>query len=217
MKQNTGQILALSAAYKLLASVFSYPADHIYEIMREGFWTEVIKDLKIENLLSTASGHSSQLYITKAEEFWGQPLKEIQSLYTALFDFAYPRPACPPYAGMYLPGGQSYPGPRTELMGELGAKYFLWGLDLEEELADHIAVELEFIHFLLAMEYGALRNNNQAYLEKLKAEREWLYGHLQTWIPSFYTRMEEHAPDSFWGTALKLLMNLLETNQSIKV
>lgn len=211
LKQEIEPLVIKSAAYKLLASIFNYPDQFVYNAMNSGFYRETLENLTqymIESGTVTAELSSTWLY--KGEEFWQKPLEGIQAAYTELFDFSYPQPVCPPYAGMYMPGGNNYPGPRTQLMGELGTKYYCWGLELENEVNDHIAVELEFMHFLLATQYIAAEQNKDSTVEKLIDEQKWLTTHMKEWIPEFAESLTKQSPDSIWAIAADILLNLLK-------
>lgn len=65
-----------------------------------------------------------------------------------------------------------------------------------DELADHIAVEIEFLAFL-------------SYLvdqtDKMEVENDYAYvlAHLNKWTPEFFSRIEEHDESGFYRQAVQ--------------
>jgi TorA maturation chaperone TorD len=102
-------------------------------------------------------------------------LQDLQAVYISLFVNALPEIPCPPYGSYYLEG--TLMGPSTVRLNKLYNEY---GFE-SKELADHIAVELEFLAFLAC--YSTL--------EDVKANYEFLLTHLKQWTPAFFEQVEE--------------------------
>lgn len=177
-----------AVAFRVLAWAFSYPTAQIKEIIANVDWDGLFADLGP----------------WRAAEFWGRPLEEIQAEYTGIFDLGVSEPPCPPYAGLYLPDGKSYPGPRTDLMADLALRYQRWALETTEELPDHIAVELEFMHHLCS---DRAESKEQAELQR--EDLAWMEKHLQAWLPGFCDRLEARCPQPFWKRAGALIQMLV--------
>ena len=64
---------------------------------------------------------------------------------------------------------------------------------------DHIAVELEFMHFLCAREIEALSRQDSDEAQGLRAkQRHFLEKHLAAWVPQFTITVETHAHTLFY-------------------
>jgi TorA maturation chaperone TorD len=101
-------------------------------------------------------------------------LQILQNNYVNLFINALPEIPCPPYGSFYLEGilmGQS-----TVQVKNL---YHEYGFQTDE-MADHIAVELEF----LAMLSTLLAHDS------IQQDYDFLLNHLRQWTPEFFKQVE---------------------------
>ncbi len=122
-------------------------------------------------------------------------LQALQNAYVRLFINALPEVPCPPYGSYYLEG---------VLMGEitirLARMYGEYGFKLKE-MADHIAVELEFLALLTVL----LKQN-----DVVRKDHQFLLTHLQQWTPEFFDRVEQRDPTGFYigvaGDARRILL-----------
>lgn len=101
----------------------------------------------------------------------------LENEYVRLFVNAMPEVPCAPYGSVYLEG---------TVMGESTLKvahiYRQYGLE-PEELADHIAVESEFLAWL----HGRVIETPPA-----REDFDYLFGHLRQWTASFFEQVEQH-------------------------
>lgn len=101
----------------------------------------------------------------------------LENEYVRLFVNAMPEVPCAPYGSVYLEG---------TVMGESTVKvaniYRQYGME-HEELADHIAVESEFLAWL----HGRVVESPQA-----REDFDYLFGHLRQWTASFFEQVEQH-------------------------
>ncbi|MFA5537144.1 MAG: molecular chaperone TorD family protein [Bacillota bacterium] len=122
----------------------------------------------------------------------------LKAEYTRLF-IGPMTPICPPYESVF---DQSRPdewkgtmaGPTSDAMAA-----FLRGegLDLTleyAELPDHVAIELEFMYYLLSRAYSG-EENSAGYLEKANA---FLTEHLAKWLPEFGRLLSQKAREPFY-------------------
>jgi TorA maturation chaperone TorD len=105
----------------------------------------------------------------------------------------------PPYGSVYLEGERRLMGDSTLAVGEC---YREDGLEVTAGFngtPDHIAVELEFMHFLVVKELDALAGG---YLERAQnfrqKQRAFLERHLAAWVPDFSRSVEEQAHTQFY-------------------
>jgi len=106
----------------------------------------------------------------------------LKAAYVYLFVKALPEIPCPPYRSFYLEG---------TLMGEstvrLNKLYNEYGFQTDE-LADHIAVELEFLAFLTT-----LLSHNQ-----IQEDYDFLLNHLRRWTSWFFEQMKKCDQTGFY-------------------
>ncbi len=105
----------------------------------------------------------------------------------------------PPYGSIYLEGERRLMGDSTLAVGEC---YQEVGLEVAAGFTgtpDHIAVELEFMHFLVVKELDALSieqlDRAQNFRQK---QRAFLERHLAAWVPDFSRSVEEQAQTKFY-------------------
>jgi len=105
----------------------------------------------------------------------------------------------PPYGSVYLEGERRLMGDSTLAVGEC---YREDGLEVAAGFngtPDHIAVELEFMHFLVVKELDALfakqLDRAQNFRQK---QRAFLQRHLAAWVPNFSRSVEEQAQTQFY-------------------
>lgn len=118
----------------------------------------------------------------------------LENEYVQLFINAMPEVPCAPYGSVYLEGS---------VMGEstvkVAAIYRQYGMT-PDELADHIAVESEFLAWL----HGRA--------EKVAEAREdftYLLGHLQKWTTLFFAQVVRHDQIGCYRQAAELARRLL--------
>jgi TorA maturation chaperone TorD len=136
--------------------------------------------------------------LAKIGATWGDvrdngEFKALQAEYVRLFINALPEVSCPPYGSVYLEGGLM--GESTVRLRNLYARYG-WQTD---ELADHIAVELEFLALLATLgEDLAIREDYQ-----------FVWDHLHLWAPAFLARVEENDRSGFYRAASRYARKIL--------
>ena len=102
-----------------------------------------------------------------------------------LFVNALPEIACPPYGSFYLEG--TLMGKSTVRLNQLYNEY---GFQTSE-LADHIAVELEFFALLTTLTSHA----------QVQPDYEFLRDHLRRWTAPFFDRVQKNDDTGFYAAA----------------
>lgn len=105
------------------------------------------------------------------------PLVRLQNEYVRLFINSLPEVACAPYGSVYLEG--TVMGETTVAVRNL----YRWYGVAPSEMADHIAVEAEFLAWL----HQAAAGDEQA-----RQDYDFLLTHLRSWAPAFFDRVELH-------------------------
>ncbi len=143
-----------------------------------------------------------------AEEIDG---KDMAIDYAALFVGPFELPA-PPYGSVYLDKMQRVMGDSTMMVLD---RYREAGLKVDvQEPPDHIAIELEFIHFLLCAEIRAARQNDREEEQRLQNLRDqFLSTCLVPWIHPFCERIIKGTTNPFY-TNLALCLEAIVTRLS---
>jgi len=138
-------------------------------------------------------------------------LPQLQSDHRQVFGHIESSP-CPPYETRY---GSSHLFQQTQLLSDIAGFYRAFGLDLSDgahERPDHLAVELEFLHFLCLKEAHALEHHGSEQVELCRdAQVKFLRDHLLPWAPSFARRLQQAAGDGFYQRLGALMAAFLST------
>ena len=165
-------------SYKLLSECYYLPDENLTRILNR--------------LAESSGGLSSELAGNIPD------MDEIESLkvdYSKLFVGPYELLA-PPYGSVYLEDGR--------LMGDstmdVRNRYSEEGLEITlKEVPDHIAIELEFMYFLISREIEAINSSDSEeatrYLEK---QRAFLEIHLGAWVSALAEKVEKHSDTEFY-------------------
>ena len=105
----------------------------------------------------------------------------------------------PPYGSVYLEGGRQVMGAST---ADVQKRYQAAGLDVDtgfKDAPDHIAAELEFMHFLIfkAME-AANQGDVNSIVTCLLNQQSFLEVHLGAWIHDFAGHVVDNAKTAFY-------------------
>jgi TorA maturation chaperone TorD len=105
----------------------------------------------------------------------------------------------PPCGSVYLEGERRLMGDSTLAVGEC---YHEVGLEVATGFTgtpDHIAVELEFMHFLVVKELDALTDGYREHAQNFRQKQQaFLERHLAAWVPDFSRSVEEQAQTRFY-------------------
>ncbi|MDW7726707.1 MAG: molecular chaperone TorD family protein [Candidatus Methanoperedens sp.] len=110
----------------------------------------------------------------------------LQNEYVRLFINALPEVPCSPYASIYLEGRCM--GEKTNEIKKLYEKYGL----ITDEIPDHIAVELEFLNYLIHLESKGV---------PVESDLELFVEHMLSWTPGFFKKVEECDKTGFYKAA----------------
>ena len=183
-----------SRAYRALARAFSLPDRSIYEEIVSRGLAEALRpgDEDLARRLKPALS-----------------FEEFQAEYLRLFEVGTPRPPCPLYEGAWRE--REFPD-RRELMEELVRFYNFFGLTLgakPKELPDHLAIELEFMHFLAYQEARALEEGCDPGSYR-RAQRDFLERHLLRWLPRLRKRLEREETPPFFPALIRETVHRVE-------
>ncbi len=165
-------------SYWLLAQCYSLPDEELIEALE----------------------HSKELARWRqggGENTW--TASDIDSLkvdYTRLFMGPYQLLA-PPYGSVYLEKARKVMGDSTM---DAKQRYQEAGLNLTlKEAPDHVAIELEFMYYLIYREIEALINYNEPNIALyLKKQKDFLDNHLGKWVSEFTDNLSANAETVFY-------------------
>lgn len=125
---------------------------------------------------------------------------------------------CSPYETEYHRNGDPFFG--AQQMADVAGFYRAFGLETSPALADrpdHIALELEFLAFLLLKRRLALDSTDPEAAEHVavcdQALRSFFREHLSWWLPSFATALGRRAGEGFYAAVGRVLAALLPTER----
>ena len=105
----------------------------------------------------------------------------------------------PPYGSIYLEGKREVMGVSTI---DAKNRYQAAGLDISgkvKEAPDHIAIELEFMYYLIFKEIEAFEKSDfESAMDYLRKQKEFLQEHLGVWVLGFAVNVEEKAGTDFY-------------------
>lgn len=108
----------------------------------------------------------------------------------------------PPYGSVYLDGERRVMGDSTMEVIGMYRNEGLSGSTDARELPDHVAVELEFMSYLVFAEIKALEKSDlRTAVEAVEKQERFSGEFLRRWIPPFCERIKENTENGFY-TAL---------------
>jgi len=180
--------IARAATYKLLAECYYPPVEATREHVRQ-----LSRNLK--KIGSPAAEAADRI---RAAWQTHENFEELAIDHARLFVGPFALLA-PPYGSVYLEGERRLMGASTLAAGEC---YHEVGLEVAAGFngtPDHIAVELEFMHFLVVKELDALTGGHLDRAQNLRQkQRAFLERHLAAWVPDFSRSVEEQAQTQFY-------------------
>lgn len=179
--------------YRFLAACFYQPENEVL------FGESLLKNLDASiALISPEAAHFSGKLESAASRYSDEELRvEYARLFVGPHDLK-----APPYGSLYLDTGRRVMGDSTL---EVLERYRREGLAVDSdfrELPDHIAVELEFMYYLVYKETEALeRSEQERAMHFISAQDEFLRTVLGQWVQPFCRAIKEHT-DNEWFAAL---------------
>ena len=183
---------------------------YIYRFIAYGFRRPIVNktDLKSENMDLPWVEIAEVLPFKNKEELIRR-LKELaKKIYQATFadrvrqyEDCFGYTASGPVPCYELEYGEEHTHREPQQLSDISSFYNAFGLKIKEdnfERVDHIAVECEFMHYLLFKEVYALSNadmENAAICHE--ASTRFLREHLGRWSPSFSVKLSRHAQQGF--------------------
>ena len=145
----------------------------------------------------------------------GQNFEALKVDFAKLFVGPYQLMAAP-YGSVYLDNGRTLIGDSTL---DVKKRYREEGLDTAKDFKDapdHIAAELEFMHYLIFKELEAFSNSDiETAIDFIQKQKYFLERHLLAWIPKFIGNIIEKAETLFYQNLAKATETFLKENYQI--
>lgn len=188
---------ARSRAYNLLSAALGYPDQALWDALADGSFAAALGDAMAE-----ATGESSAT-LTLPDG----TLETLQASYVAAFDLGFGG-----NARSLNEADHRAAELRPDLLVELKAFYRCFGLGIEgcTNGVDHLAVELEFMHYLAYHEPP----DEDAARPYREAQRDFLARHLVDWVPVLAAI---HDGRSFYGAILAIAARLVAADAASRL
>ncbi len=178
--------------YRILSQLFFYPEDDFFEKLSD------IEDAVVDILRKNYDSEELVNRFSDAiDELRELPPEEFQAEHTRLFVNSFPTLPCPPYESAYRE--MLLMGDYTE---EVAKYYSLYGLEIPEDLPDHISYELDFMRFLLEE-------------EDEKLAKEFFEEHILQWVPDFIKDLKNESRLKFYKFVADFLADFLEKEKEV--
>lgn len=189
-------------SYRFLAACFYQPTKDT--LGKAEFFPALIEDLK--NACPNAAPFAEQMQ----NAFNSQSEEQLTIEYARLFVGPFELVA-PPYGSVYLDGERTVMGPSTQATIEFYESEGLAKHADFSELPDHIAVELEFMYYLIYRQVEALDNDDTERYQEYRQKKElFLNTFIGKWAPVFCNTMKEGTKNPFYISLADCLMAVLE-------
>ena len=142
------------------------------------------------------------------ENTWtGSAIDSLTVDYTKLFMGPY-QVLAPPYGSVYLENARIVMGDSTM---DAKHRYQEAGLNLTmKEPPDHVAIELEFMYFLVYREVEAIINDNETNIALyLKKQKDFLQNHLGKWVSEFTDNVSANTEMVFYQDVARITKSLV--------
>jgi TorA maturation chaperone TorD len=162
----------------------------------------------------------SQLDLTRFSRELRSSLEQLRNEYDHVFGLVLSR-ECPPYETEYC--SSSEPFFRAQQLADIAGFYRAFGLQTAKampERPDHLALELEFMSFLLRKERMARASAgiNPSAMEQAdvcaEAQQSFFRDHLAWWVPSFAMGLRRKAERGFYWAVSQVLAAFMPSERA---
>jgi TorA maturation chaperone TorD len=184
----------IAGIYKFLANCFYYPEEKQISLIKG-------HDLKDHQKYQSLINFLEDIDCLKVD-------------YSKLFVGPF-KVLAPPYGSVYLDEGKAVYGKSTIDIANMYSEESL-KVDLKEP-ADHIAIELEFMYYLILKELEEIEKEKiDKSIEYLNKQKSIINNHLSIWVPKFTDEISNHANTEFYKQ-LSLLLNDLIKSEHLRL
>ncbi len=201
-KQKIERLLALSHTYQFLSICLFEPDKGLLGLLNDKEYMDEVESC----LAEIGNGKLSEPFGHVQNELQSTTLDALLEEYLSTFGSATIAVDCPTYEMFF---GRSHIFQQTQELADISGFYRAFGLEVSKDDTanrwDHIAVELEFLHFLTYKQAYAMENHGDEELKVcLTAKKKFLNAHIGRWIQAFSKAVEKKSPVGFYRKVAKL-------------
>jgi DMSO reductase family type II enzyme chaperone len=213
--------LARRLTYRFLAAGLRHPSECFRELRQSAAMeameaaTAILRQGNEKEPIPLGFGELPPAALDPAEilQWLRQPADDLFAEYDRVFGVG-PVVDCPPYETEFF--NNQEPFFRAQQMADVAGFYQAFGLNISKsrpERPDHIALELEFMSWLVFKERMALERNDpqgvaDAYVCR-DAQEDFLTDHMVWWMPSYATGLRKKAGDGPYACLGRMLSAFL--------
>jgi TorA maturation chaperone TorD len=124
----------------------------------------------------------------------------------------------PPYGSVYLDDGNRVMGDSTMQVIEIYKNEGLSKDDDFKDLPDHIAVEMEFMSYLMYKEREALHKSDlDAAREYVNKQKVFLHNIIQPWVPPFCNKIREGTENRYYQSLAGCLSTFITEAEYLSI
>ena len=194
--------------YRLLAACFYLPKKEVF--IQEGL-LPTLKGLLLD-VCPSCSVYASAMCNALENSSENELALEYARLFVGPFELK-----APPYGSLYIDREKRVMGDSTVAVMKL---YQEAGLDISEdfrELPDHVAVELEFMYYLIFKEIEALEKfEKETAMRYLKLQDTFKHEFLGKWIALFCKKIKDEAENNFYVSLSDCLSDFVALDAPVR-
>lgn len=225
MDDNLKTLLPLlrSHVYRLLAQGFLYPQEPLLGLAQQrDKWVAIGEELEELTAPNGAAGNGdfvilnnksrvalSERLAAVVDALRGMELPALRHEYESTFGHVVSKD-CPPYETNY---GRAHIFMQAQQLSDIAAFYRAFFMDVSDtvqERADHIGIELEFMHFLTYKEAYARQHHGEEQGQIcVDAQQKFLREHLGRWAPVLARMIRRRTKQGVYSALAALLEDFL--------
>jgi TorA maturation chaperone TorD len=206
-------LAARSLVYSFVSALFSPPDSEKFEMLHTlELQNGVLASSRYLDEKPGLEGKSLEAAARKVFVTLRKTAKQLQNEYALLFGHTLSKDTAP-YEMEHLKNKEVFA--LTQGLADIQGFYKAFGVEVDAgERADHIAIESEFLSFLLLKESLAVENQ-QPDNEKVsrQAQKDFWKDHYGWWTPKFASRMQQHQADGFYRFVADFFADFLESEK----
>ncbi|MDR4506486.1 MAG: molecular chaperone TorD family protein [Candidatus Scalindua sp.] len=197
------ELLAASQVYQFLSTCLFELDKNTFDLVNDSEYLD-----EVESCLGKSdNGELSETFRLLKVSLRSSDLETLAQGFRSTFGSSTVAMDCPPFE-MYFSGSHIWQ--QTQDLADISGFYKAYGLEIAEGDStsrwDHIAVELEFMHFITYKLAYAIENNHgkDEFDLCLAGKKKFLMAHIGRWISAFAITVSKKSPVEFYRHVAEL-------------
>jgi len=207
--ERSALLAARSLLYSFVSALFSPPGSEQFEMLRtEELQTGVLSSSKYLDASLNSGSINLEPLVRKIFVALPKTGQRIEEKYGRLFGHTLSKETAP-YEIEHMKTKEVFA--LTQGLADIQGFYRAFGVEVDSgERADHIAIESEFLSYLILKESLAVENQQSENAEVCsKAQKDFWKDHFSWWTPRLAKELQQQA-DGFYNLASDFLSRFLE-------